>query len=152
MEDINLLLSYIETEVLGGKRTIMGNGIIVNGENVLNLVKRIRISLNELDGSNVLAEANDRAQKIVATAEQRKEQILDESIIIAEARAIADKTVREAAAQREQIETLTAQNVIRNLNRLQSMLNGVSTEVDSSIKYFAEQYGPSKQSKPQQGQ
>ena len=50
MEDINLLLSYIETEVIEGKRTIMGNGIIVNGENVLNLVKRIRISLNELDG------------------------------------------------------------------------------------------------------
>ena len=152
MEDINLLLSYIETEVLEGKRTIIGNGIIVNGENVLNLVKRIRISLNELDGSNVLAEANDRAQKIVATAEQRKEQILDESIIIAEAKAIADKTVREAAAKREQIENLTAQNVIRNLNQLQSMLKGVSTEVDSSIKYFAEQYSPSKPSKPQQGQ
>ncbi len=149
MEDINLLLSYIETEVLEGKKTFMGNGIIINGENVLNLVKRIRISLNELDGSNVLAEANDRAQKIVATAEQRKEQILDESIIIAEARAMADKTVREAAAKSGQIETHIAQNVIKNLNQLQNMLKGISTEVDSSIKYFAEQCSPNKQSKPQ---
>ena len=147
MEDINLLLSYIETEVIEGKRTIMGNGIIVNGENVLNLVKRIRISLNELDGSNVLAEANDKAQKIVATAEQRKEQILDESIIIAEAKAIAEKTVREAVVKREQIETITAQNVIRNLNQLQNMLKGVSTEVDSSIKYFADQVSSNRQSK-----
>ena len=117
MEDINLLLSYIETEVIEGKRTIMGNGIIVNGENVLNLVKRIRISLNELDGSNVLAEANDKAQKIVDTV------------------------------KREQIETITAQNVIRNLNQLQNMLKGVSTEVDSSIKYFADQVSPNRQSK-----
>lgn len=147
MEDINLLLSYIETEVIEGKRTIMGNGIIVNGENVLNLVKRIRISLNELDGSNVLAEANDKAQKIVATAEQRKEQILDETIIIAEAKAIAEKTVRDAAVKREQIEIITAQNVIRNLNQLQNMLKGVSTEVDSSIKYFADQVSPNRQSK-----
>ena len=147
MEDINLLLSYIETEVIEGKRTIMGNGIIVNGENVLNLVKRIRISLNELDGSNGLAEANDKAQKIVATAEQRKEQSLDERIIIAEAKAIAEKTVRDAAVKREQIETITAQNVIRNLNQLQNMLKGVSTEVDSSIKYFADQVSPNRQSK-----
>lgn len=137
MEDINLLLSYIETEVLDGKKSFIGSGVVINGDNVLSLVKRIRSSLNELDGSNVYAEANDRAQKIIAAAEQRKEQILDESIIIAEARAIADKTVKDAMARREQIESLTRNNVVKNLNQLKRNLNGISNEVDAAIAYYS---------------
>lgn len=140
MEDINLLLSYIETEVLKGKKTFMGNGTVINGENVLNLVQRIRISFNELDGSNVLAEATSKAQRIIAEAEQRKEQILDESIILAEAKAMASKINEDAQKRKTNTETITSQNVIKNLDMLQQSLKGISAEIDNSIKYFANQY------------
>ena len=42
-EDVKLLLSYIETEVKEGKKPIIGNGVIVNGANILNLINRIRL-------------------------------------------------------------------------------------------------------------
>ena len=72
MEDISLLLSYIETEVEGGKKAFMGGGVVVNGEAILLLVKRIRQQLAAINGQKILAEAEAQAKQILAEAEQRQ--------------------------------------------------------------------------------
>ncbi len=133
MEDINLLLSYIETEVIDGKKSFMGSGVIVNGENILNLVKRIRVSLNAMDGTDIMNEANDKAQRIIANAEQRKEQILDESIVIMEAKAFADKTVSDAMNMKGQIEESTRKNLIAMLNKVKNSLGSAVQGVEQTI-------------------
>ncbi len=139
MEDINLLLSFIETEVLDGKKTFMGNGVVVNGENILNLIKRIRISLNAMDGTDLIGEANERAQKIIALAEQRKEQILDESIVMSEAKAFADRTISDALARRNQIEETMKRNIVTMLNQVKKSLVGAENGVDEAIAKITEE-------------
>lgn len=136
MEDMNLLLSYIETEVLDGKKTFMGNGVIVNGDNILNLVKRVRLSLNAMDGTNIIEEANERARNIIALAEQRKEQLLDESIVMREAKAFAEKSKNETIAQCNQIEETTRRNIVTILSQVNKNLETAMQWVGDSITHI----------------
>ena len=64
-EDIKLLLSYIETEVKEGKKPIIGNGVIVNGNAILNLIERIRVALLVATGEEKIIEATQKAQEII---------------------------------------------------------------------------------------
>lgn len=133
MEDVNLLLSYIETEIMDGKKPFMGGGVTVDGEAVLNLVKRVRLAVNALNGEDLIAEANERAKKIVALAEQRRAQLLDESIIIGEAKAIAEHTVDEALKRKTQLEEQVKANVIHMLMSVRGTLSDAGKSVDESI-------------------
>lgn len=133
MEDMNLLLSYIETEVLDGKKTFMGNGVIVNGDNILNLVKRVRLSLNAMDGTNIIEEANERARNIIALAEQRREQLLDESIVMREAKVFAEKSKNETIAQCNQIEETMRRNIVTMLSQVNKNLETAMQWVGDSI-------------------
>lgn len=134
MEDVKLLLSFIETEVINGKKTFMGNGVVVNGDGILSLIKRIRFALNESDGTNLCLEAQERAQEIVNSAEIRKEQILDESTVIKEAKAIADKTVRDAFAYKQEIEDRTQRNVAAMLNSVRKSLVDLTAGIDKAVE------------------
>lgn len=136
MEDVNLLLSYIETEIMDGKKPFMGSGVTVDGEAILNLVKRVRLAVNAINGEDVLAEANERAKKIVALAEQRKAQLLEDSIIIAEAKAIAEHTVDEALKRKSQVEEQLKNNVVKMLMSVKGTLNEAEKSVDETAAMF----------------
>lgn len=133
MEDINLLLSYIETEVLDGKKPFMGNGVIVNGENILNLIKRVRIAFNAVTGEDMVEEANERAKKILALAEQRRAQILDENAISLDAKMAAEKIIEDAYKRKAQMEEQTRANVLRMLSNVRGALSEAGNSVDEVI-------------------
>ena len=98
-EDVKLLLSYIETEVKEGKKPIIGNGVIVNGANILNLINRIRVALPYVTGEDKIIEATEKAKEIIEFAEQQKEKIIDEDIATKEARVKADRIIQQAMLQ-----------------------------------------------------
>ena len=132
MEDVNLLLSYITTEVENGKKALRG-GVVVDGENILNLVNRIRIAVGSMNGDALIAEANERAKKIVAMAEQRREQLLDENIMTSEAKAIAEHIVDEAIARRDKIEEQVKRNLANMLLNVRNDLVEAAKSVDESL-------------------
>ena len=132
MEDVNLLLSYITTEVENGKKSLRG-GVVVNGDNILNLVNRIRIAVGSMNGDALVAEANERAKKIVAMAEQRRAQLLDENIMTAEAKAIAEHIVDEACARRDKIEEQVKKNLANMLLNVRNDLVDAAKSVDESL-------------------
>ena len=132
MEDVNLLLSYVATEIENGKKTLRG-GVIVDGENVLNLINRIRVAVGSMNGDALVAEANDKAKKIVAMAEQRRAQLLDENIMTSEAKAIAAHIVDEAIARRDKIEDQVKKNLANMLLSVRNDLVEAAKSVDESL-------------------
>ena len=132
MEDVNLLLSYITTEVENGKKALRG-GVIVDAENILNLVNRIRTAVSSMNGDVLVAEANEKAKKIVAMAEQRRAQLLDENIMTSEAKAIAEHIVDEAIARRDKIEEQVKKNLANMLLSVRNDLVDAAKSVDESL-------------------
>lgn len=134
MEDVNLLLSFIETEIMNGKKPLFGNGVTVDGEAVLSLVKRVRQAVNAMNGENLVAEANERAKLIIAAAEQRRAQILEENEIVAEAKEIAESMVDDAEKRRKQSEEFTRNNLINMLTSVRGTIKDADESLTASLE------------------
>ncbi len=138
MEDIGLLLSYIETEVKEGKRTWIGNGVIVDKKLILDLVERIRIALPQATGEAQVLQAKKEAQEIIELAEQRRATLIDTSMAMTEAKARAEKIMIMAAENKKNTEKELEQNVTTVLNTVQSYLIEASKWVDNANKVVQE--------------
>ena len=134
MEDIGLLLSYIETEVKEGKKTWIGNGVIVDRDTILKLVERIRIALPQATGEAQIRQAQKEAQEIIHLAEQRKEVMIDASMAMREAKARAEKIIMQAAENKKAIEKELEQNASVVLTTVGNYLEEASKWVDNATK------------------
>ncbi len=135
-EDVKLLLSYIETEVKEGKKPIIGNGVIVNGANILNLINRIRVALPYVTGEDKIIEATEKAKEIIEFAEQQKEKIIDEDIATKEARVKADRIIQQAMLQKTKMEHDVAANLASMLSMVKESVNNATdnlTALNASI-------------------
>lgn len=135
-EDVKLLLSYIETEVKEGKKPIIGNGVIVNGANILNLINRIRVALPYVTGEDKIIEATEKAKEIIEFAEQQKEKIIDEDIATKEARVKADRIIQQAMLQKTKMEHDVAANLASMLSMVKESVNNATdnlTALSASI-------------------
>ena len=127
MEDIKLLLTYLETEITDGKKSFLGGGVVVDSDRMMDLTKRIRVAFDEISGNNVLANANKKAQQIVAEASARRQQILDNDTIIADAQAIAEKIKNDSQ--------IVCKNEAKdNYAKLYNMLEKVNANLISASK------------------
>ena len=136
MEDINLLLSYIETEVLDGKKPFMGGGVIVDGESILNLIKRIRTAFNQLNGEALLEEAQYQAKQIMAQAKQRRDEYLDQNVIVKEARVIAQRIKDDAIKRKIQTEEQLKAFSVKIMTDAKAALIKAENDVDEIIAHF----------------
>ena len=134
MEDIGLLLSYIETEVKEGKKAWIGNGVIVDRDTILNLVERIRIALPQATGEAQIRQAKKEAQEIIDLAEQRKATLIDNSMAMREAKARAEKIIVQAAENKKAVEKELEQNVSAVLSTVSNYLSEASKWVDNATK------------------
>ena len=105
MEDIGLLLSYMETEVKEGKKAWIGNGVIIDKDVMLNLIERIRIALPQATGEAQIIQAKKEAQEIIERAEQRKATLIDTSMAMKEAKIRAEKIMLQAVENKKNTET-----------------------------------------------
>lgn len=135
MEDINLLLTYIETEITDGKKSILGNGVIINGDTIINLVKRLREAVNDATGVDIIASANAKAKQIVALAEARRTEILDNDTIIADAHAIAEKIKNDALLQRNKASQEFNNKLYNMLDKVNNNLKVAVEQVENSMEY-----------------
>lgn len=128
-EDIKLLLSYIETEIREGKKQVIGNGVIVNGEAILSLIKRIRVALSEATGEDKVNEATQKANEIIALAEQRKESLIDNDIATKEARVKAERIIQQAMIYKSKMENTVAKNLAEMLNTVKETITDTETRL-----------------------
>lgn len=133
MEDINLLLSYLETEVLNGKKSFLGNGVVVDSDTVISLVKRIRQALPFVTGDAIINDAREKANEMIEYAENKRAKLLNEHILISEAKAISEHTVIEALKNKELIENKANENIIAMLNEVKESLNDANARIFSTL-------------------
>ena len=138
MEDIGLLLSYIETEVKEGKKAWIGNGVIVDKDVMLDLIERIRIALPQATGEAQVRQAKKEAQEIIELAEQRKAALIDNSMAMKEAKVRAEKILVQAAESKKNTEAELEQNVSAVLSAVQNYLAEASKWVDNATKVVQE--------------
>ena len=141
MEDIKLLLGYIETAVKEGKKPILGNGVIVDGNYVLDVVNRIRVAYSQMNGEEIVEKANEKAKEILREAESRKEEIIKHDAVMKEARVRADRIVQQAnqekaRKERELIDNLSAMlaNAQQTMDEANERIAGAMNEASKSIK------------------
>jgi predicted nucleotide-binding protein (sugar kinase/HSP70/actin superfamily) len=113
MEDINLLLNYIENEIKSKKIFALDKNAI------LSYTERIRASLPEALNEKRIREETQKAQNIVALAEKRREQMLSETEVVKEAERRAEEIVQKAY----EIQTEYATNTMKNLYKMLSDVN-----------------------------
>ena len=114
MENIDLLLDELQGAVEHAKKSVFsGSDIIINRSYLLELISRIRAGLPEVIAEanyikqqleEMLYDASEKATKLVADAEQRANDLLDQSEIIAKAEAEAKAIVEDASAYKEKME------------------------------------------------
>ena len=132
MEDIGLLLSYIETEVKDGRRSVFGGGVIVDGDAILDFVRRIRLSLPQATGAEQVERAKREAQEIIELAEQRKASLIDTSIAMKEAKDRAEKIIVQAAEYKKSTESELEQNVTSVLASVKKYLQEATQWVEEA--------------------
>lgn len=105
MEDLEDVLLEMEQELAEGKKSIFGNGVTVNAEAMYGLIDRIRNSMPDVvrearyivqNNERFRQEETLRAQNLIATAQQRHDQLVSEHQVAKAAKMRADEIVREA--------------------------------------------------------
>ncbi len=99
MDDIEDLLYQIEQEVRSGKKALFGSGVTVNGDVIYSLVDAIRSALPGVmrEAKSIVSnserrqqEETARAQRIIAQAQKRADEMLSDHAIIMTAQKEAD--------------------------------------------------------------
>lgn len=130
MEDIGILLNYIENEVRQKKGSLF-NAIDKNA--ILNYVQRIRDSLPDALNEKRIKEETMKAQNIIALAEKRKEQILNESDIVVQASKRAEEIVEEAYRKQNEYATNTMQNIYKMLSDVNDYLAVAKNSIEKAM-------------------
>lgn|GEM_PF-1647923 len=141
MEDIKLLLGYIETAMKEGRKQVFGKGVVVDGDYVLDLVERIRVAYAKVNGEELVEKANEKANEILREAESRRDEILRKEAVVQEARIVADRIVSTAQAEkarkeRELIDNLSAMlaNAQASVDEANGKIVDAMNEASRSIK------------------
>ena len=141
MEDIKLLLGYIETAMKEGRKQVFGKGVVVDGDYVLDLVERIRVAYAKVNGEELVEKANEKANEILREAESRRDESLRKEAVVQEARIVADRIVSTAQAEkarkeRELIDNLSAMlaNAQASVDEANGKIVDAMNEASRSIK------------------
>ncbi|MFW5780062.1 MAG: hypothetical protein ACOCWI_01240 [Bacillota bacterium] len=131
MEDINLLLDYIENEVKGKKPGLFG-GIDKNA--IINCAQRIRESLPDVYNKNNIEAQRKKAQQIVEAAEQRRDELINETEVVKEATKQAEKIVKEAYDIQNEYATTTMQNLYKMLSDIHEHLQVAQQSIKKAMQ------------------
>lgn len=132
MEDIEMLLVKLEEEIQSGKKALFGNAISINPDNCYKLIERIRDSLPDVirdahrvvaDKEQIKAEANERANKLIAAANAKVEELLAETNIVKRAEEAADTIIAEAKEFEENIVSGVKHNLSALLENTEATLS-----------------------------
>lgn len=128
MEDINLLLNYIENEIKSKKLFALDKNAI------LSYTERIRAALPESLNEKRIREETQKAQNIIALAEKRKEQLLAETEVVKEAERRAEEIVQKAYETQTEYATNTMQNLYKMLADINEHLRVAKDSIETAMQ------------------
>ncbi len=151
--DILHLIDRLE-EILNDSRAIpFTHNVVVDEDKVLDLIDQMRVAIPEevkkpqqllAQRDRLLAQAQEEANRTLALAREKSEQLVERDAIVQAASARADQIVAQAKADIENTRRDADEYAMDTLNKLEVELDRVLTQVRNGINTL-------KQEKEQQG-
>lgn len=149
MENIEMLVNELESEILNGRKAAFSNSeIVVNRARVLELISRIRANypaaLKEAsamlkDRERIMGEAEAYANATMDAAEQRAKQLVEESDVLKQARQKADQVLKEAGDNYDNIDYKAREIAYNLLDGVSKTLSDAMTKVEANKRKLIEE-------------
>jgi cell division septum initiation protein DivIVA len=140
--DILHLIDRLE-EILNDSRAIpFTHNVIVDEDKVLDLIDQMRVAIPEevkksqqllAQRDRLLAQAQEEANRTLALAREKSEQLVERDAIVQAASARADQIVAQAKADIETTRRDADEYAMDTLNKLEMELDRVLTQVRNGI-------------------
>lgn len=140
--DILHLVDRLEEVFNDGRPIPLTRKLAVDEDRVLELIDQMRVSipdevkkaqqiLNQRD--KILAQAQEEAQRTVALAQEKANQMVDKELLVEQARQRAQELIRQAEADAEGIRADADDYVLDSLTRLETEMARSLTQVRNGI-------------------
>jgi len=149
--DIMHLVDRLE-ELLNQSRPFpFTHNVLVDEDRMLDIIDQMRVAVpdevkkaqqlvNQRD--RILAQAQEEANRLVAIAREKSEQLLERDAIVQAAQARAEQLDAQARAEAERIRQEADAYVIETLSRLEMELDRLLTQVRNGIRKLREESSP----------
>lgn len=141
--DILHLVDRLE-ELFNESRAIpFTHSVVVDEDRMLDIIDQMRVSIPEeikkaqqllANRDRILAQAQEEANRIVALAREKEEQMLDRDPIVQAAKARAEQIIAQSQAESEATKREADEYVLETLSRLELELDRFLSQVRNGIR------------------
>ena len=141
--DILHLVDLLEEQLNQSRPLWFTQNVIVDEEQMLNIIDQMRVSIPEeikkaqqllAQRDRILAQAQEEANRTLAIAREKSEQLVERDAIVQAAQSRADEIITKARTEAEKIRLDTDDYVIETLSRLEIELDRYLTQVRNGIR------------------
>lgn len=141
--DILHLVDLLEEELNQSRPLWFTQSIIVDEERLLNIIDQMRVSIPEevkkaqqllAQRDRILAQSQEEANRTLAIAREKSEQLVERDAIVQAAQARADEIISKARTEAKRIQLDTDDYVIETLSRIEIELERYLTQVRNGIR------------------
>ncbi|NMC78674.1 MAG: ATP synthase F0 subunit B [Chloroflexi bacterium] len=141
--DILHLVDRLE-ELFNESRSVpLTHSVVVDEDRMLDIIDQMRVSIPEeikkaqqllANRDRILAQAQEEANRIVALAREKEEQMLERDPIVQSAQARAEQIIAQTQAECENTKREADQYVLETLNKLELDLDRFLSQVRNGIR------------------
>ncbi len=141
--DILHLVDRLEELLNQGRRIPLTSNTIINDERMLDIIDQMRLAIPDevkkaqqllAQRDRILAQAQEEANRTIAIAREKSEQLLERDAIVQAAQARADQIVEKAHLEAEQTRKEADQYVLDTLAHLEIELERYLNQVRNGIR------------------
>lgn len=119
------------------------HSVIVNEDRMLDIIDQMRVSIPEeikkaqqivAQRDRILAQAQEEAQRTLALAREKSEQITDRDSIVEAAKVRADQIIENIREENEKTKREADDYVVQSLSSLEAELERILTQVRNGIR------------------
>lgn len=145
--DILQLIDRLEELFNEAKALPFTHNVVIDEDRMLELIDQLRIAIPEevkkaqqvvAQRDRVMAQAQEEANRTLALAREKADQLVQKDLIVQEAQRRAEQIVSQARAEAEATRTDVDNYVLDTLLQLQEHLAKVSSQVNNGIRMIQE--------------
>lgn len=141
--DILHLVDRLE-ELFNESRSVpLTHSVMVDEERILDIIDQMRVSIPEeikkaqqllAQRDRIIAQAKEEADRTIALAREKSEQLVERDAIVEAARARAEQIVGQVAVENERTKREADDYVLQSLNSLEIELDRILAQVRNGIR------------------
>lgn len=146
--DILQLIDRLEELFNDAKAVPFTHNVVVDEDKMLELIDQMRIAIPEevkkaqqivAQRDRVMAQAQEEANRTLAIARDKADQLVQKDIVTQEAQRRADQILAQARAEAEGIRADADNYVLDTLMQLQDQIAKVSNQVNNGVRMMQEE-------------